>query len=176
MRETIAVSVEHLGGDDGALIVLLDFAFATEGVLRGVIGEAGGACRVVGLDPVTALAEAGEMPSLPELAAAYVQAVLGTYGRPSVLAGYCGTARLTLEVAAQTARQTGCRPPTVLVEPSWIDDALVFDALAEARERLGCADPHALDGGYPRSCKSSWPFLPAISESCCKVTGCPTPR
>jgi hypothetical protein len=132
--------LELLVPGDRAAIVLVDFAFSSDGVLRAALGEPVAGHSVSRLDPVAELAGVSDvavLPGLDELAAGYARSIAGAIGEPTVLVGYCGAARLAVAVVDELATLTGHRPELLLVEPTWVEAGLIRLDLAEALLRLG---------------------------------------
>ncbi|MEO9240104.1 MAG: hypothetical protein ABI418_18660 [Jatrophihabitantaceae bacterium] len=140
LSSDVVPRVELLVPGDRAAILLVDFAFSSEGVLRAALGEPVAGHSVSRLDPVAALADlpdVAELPGLEELAAGYARRIAGDVGEPAVFIGYCGAARLAVAVVDELARLNGYRAGLLLVEPTWVEPGLIRLDLAEALVRLG---------------------------------------
>jgi hypothetical protein len=124
-------------------LVLVDFAFASAGLLCDLLSGGDSGYGLYRIDAVSDFGGGARRRPLGQLAAEYAALVVAELGTPAAVVGHCGASILALRVAdALLAR--GAVVPTVLVDAAWITDRHLTECLDDARDRLGAsrhADP-----------------------------------
>lgn len=130
--------ITALSQRDHAPILLVDFARTSDSpTLATLMLPRAAEHGLYRIDGVQAFSRAGRGPGIEELAGQCVQA-LGNMG-PAIasVVGYCSAVALALHIWDRLRRDDGTRPGLSLIDPVFVDDALIRGSFADLRATAG---------------------------------------
>jgi hypothetical protein len=135
--DTRSTLVEAVSTVDASTIIAIDFAAtSSDPTVVDLLRPLGPSRGLYRIDGVEAYAKCGQGTSIPEIAHRGSQEIVGLGLQPSLIVGHCTTSTLALYLWKELGERLETRPGMVLIDPTWVDEALITGSLEDIRSSL----------------------------------------